>query len=397
LLGRHPGADFCLTAAASVLGQPIATTRRQLRELCDAHLLTEHVPNRYAFHDLLRAYAARRSSTMDSDMDRNAALRRMLDHYLHTASRASALYYPQRTPIALDEPQPGVTLTPMADLDEAVDWLTAERVTLASAVHFAAEHGFPRHCWQLAWAMATYQKRSGHLHEQATVQRIALAAGEQLADHEAMYHAHRNLAVATSHLGMYEDANTHLAATLDLAGEVDGKRGQGHAHIHFSAALLRQQRYEDALEHALLARELYASIGLLAGEAEALNGIGWCYAMLGDYAATLRFCEQALVIHVKLGPRTLEADTLDSIGYAHHHLGDHAKAVDCYQRALAIDRELGDRNKQAEVLGHLGDVHLATGEIGLARQSWREGLVILEAIGSANADKLRAKLAGLLR
>ena len=37
---------------------PAPQARRLLAELARAHLLTEHAPGRYAFHDLLRAYAA---------------------------------------------------------------------------------------------------------------------------------------------------------------------------------------------------------------------------------------------------------------------------------------------------------------------------------------------------
>jgi hypothetical protein len=52
------------------------------------HLLAEHVPGRYALHDLLRAYACELACAQDSESDRQAAVRRVLDHYLHTAHSA---------------------------------------------------------------------------------------------------------------------------------------------------------------------------------------------------------------------------------------------------------------------------------------------------------------------
>ena len=58
--GRHasrprpawPGLDRGQAAAA-------------VAELADAHLIAEHAPGRYAFHDLLRAYAADLARTTD--------------------------------------------------------------------------------------------------------------------------------------------------------------------------------------------------------------------------------------------------------------------------------------------------------------------------------------------
>jgi DNA-binding SARP family transcriptional activator/DNA-binding XRE family transcriptional regulator len=57
LLGVHPGPDITVAAAASLAGLPPGQAYQVLAELCDEHLLTEHVPGRYTCHDLLRCYA----------------------------------------------------------------------------------------------------------------------------------------------------------------------------------------------------------------------------------------------------------------------------------------------------------------------------------------------------
>ena len=58
LLGVHPGPDISVPAAASLTSLSRDQARYLLEELVGAHLLTEHRPGRYAFHDLLRAYAS---------------------------------------------------------------------------------------------------------------------------------------------------------------------------------------------------------------------------------------------------------------------------------------------------------------------------------------------------
>src|SRR6204780_4440335 len=105
LLGIHPGPDICAPAAASLAGRGQPQARRLLRELADAHLIAEHVPGRYAFHDLLRAYAAEQACDADSDTDRREATGRVLDHYLHTAAHAAACWTRQRN--QWPSPRPG--------------------------------------------------------------------------------------------------------------------------------------------------------------------------------------------------------------------------------------------------------------------------------------------------
>ena len=57
LLGLPAGPDLRAEALASLAGRGVDEVRSPLRELATAHLVTEHLPGRYACHDLLRAYA----------------------------------------------------------------------------------------------------------------------------------------------------------------------------------------------------------------------------------------------------------------------------------------------------------------------------------------------------
>jgi hypothetical protein len=103
LLGLHPGADIATNAVANLAGTSVQPL---LAELTRAQLIVEHAPGRYAFHDLLRAYAAELAHVVDSEADRTAALRRVLDWYLHTADLA-AEHFPPHYRVDLD-----VTSTP---------------------------------------------------------------------------------------------------------------------------------------------------------------------------------------------------------------------------------------------------------------------------------------------
>ncbi|WP_307818418.1 BTAD domain-containing putative transcriptional regulator [Streptomyces sp. MBT62] len=67
-------ADFPVAVAAVLLDQPEAETEDQLEHLVEAGLLEPHSADRYRFHDLVRAFAARRADREDPAADREAAL-----------------------------------------------------------------------------------------------------------------------------------------------------------------------------------------------------------------------------------------------------------------------------------------------------------------------------------
>ncbi|MBO0821377.1 MAG: winged helix-turn-helix domain-containing protein, partial [Nocardiopsaceae bacterium] len=72
LLGVHPGPDVSAPAAASLAGGPLPEARAMLAELTRASLLTEEPSGRFAFHDLLRAYAAERAAAADNSNTDNS-------------------------------------------------------------------------------------------------------------------------------------------------------------------------------------------------------------------------------------------------------------------------------------------------------------------------------------
>ena len=101
LLSLHPGPDISAPAAASLIAATLPQTRAALAELVRASLLTEDDAGRFGYHDLLRAYAAELSAATDSAADRDAALHRILDHYLRTAQAAAARLFPARSRLRL--------------------------------------------------------------------------------------------------------------------------------------------------------------------------------------------------------------------------------------------------------------------------------------------------------
>ena len=392
LLGLHPGPDLTAAAAASLAGIPPRRTRTLLAELTGAHLLTEHTPDRYAFHDLLRAYATEQAHTYDSAEVRRAAVHRTLDHYLHTSHSAAMLLRPELGPTALMASQSGVIPEDLGSHDDAVAWFTAEHPVLLAAIDRAATAGFETHTWQLAWVFHTFLLRRGYWSEQAAVQRVALEAARRTGDRLGQAHAMQGLGLGYARSGRLDDAENHFRQALDLFGDAGDPTGQAHASSGLAFVAEKQGRPSDVLKHAEHGLDLYRIAGNRFWQANSLNALGWSHAHLGDFQQALDYCSEALPLLQDLGDRDGEAATWDSLGYAHRGLADYARSATCYQRAIDLYRVLGDRYYEADTLINLGDTHDAAGDPNDARAAWRQALGILDELNHPDAEHLRARL-----
>jgi len=395
LLGLAPGPDISVPAAASLAALSGAEARRLLYELARSSLIEEHMAGRFAFHDLLRAYARAQGHDTDTEAEREAAVDRVLGHYLHTAGPGSVKLDPSRELISLAPPRPGTDPERLADYRQALAWFEEEHHVLLSAVTLAAESRFDVPAWQLPWTIMPFLRIHGHYQDWAASQRTALAAAARLGDSVGQAVSSRLLAQACARLGDYSQALRHYTTSLELYQLLGNHDGEAKAHQNLSVLAERQARYADAIDHAEQARRLYEAMGDRAGEAHALNTIGWQHTLLGQYEQARVCCRQALAFCEEVGDRRLGGHAWDSLGYAEHHLGNFAPAAACYERALGIFREFRDRFHEATILTHLGDTRHAGGDLPQARDAWQQALAIFEDLDHPRAEEVSAKLAGL--
>ena len=395
LLGIHPGPDITTPAAASLTATTHQQARTALNELTSAHLLTEHTPGRYTFHDLLRAYATEQTHTHDTDEQRSQALHRALDHYIHTARRAAQLVDPGRDPIALPEPEPGVTPETLTDDQQAWDWFTAEHQVLLAAITQAETHELDTRVCQLARTLSTVLYRRGHWHDGQTTQTAALAAAERLGDLAEQAHAQRQVARADIAFTDFPKAQGRLELAIELFRRLDDPLDHAHAHGSLALVLDRQGRYREGLDQAQQALPLYREAGDRLGQASTLNTIGWIHSELGEHQQALTYCEEALELQLGLGNKGLQAAIWDSLGHAHHHLGHHKQALRCYHQALDLYRENRERYEEADSLTRLGDTQLAAGDHDDARNTWEQAQTIFEDLQHPQAEDVRGKLKDL--
>ena len=394
-LGLHPGPEIPAASAASLVDMPRARLSRCLVELTSAHLIAEHRPNRYMFHDPLRTYAAELVQRHDSEPARRSGLTRLLDHLAHTAHAADRLLNPHRDAIHIPITRDGADTGPQRvdDQREGLGWLATEHRVLLAALQCAERVGLDAHTWQLAWVLDTFLERQGHWHDRVTAWRGALRAAHRLGQPAMQGYAVRRLASTLISAGRYEEARPHAERALDLSVGSADPMDRAAVHRLLAKWEAGQGRLDMALYHAQQALAGHRAIGNQRATASSLNAVGWYEALLGQYDAAIVHCEEALDIARQMDDVDNQAATWHSLGFAYHQLGQYAAAARCYRHASALQHELGERPRRADVLNSLGDTLWAMGDLDAARTVWRQALEVFSELGHPATDAVRAKLA----
>lgn len=389
LLGLHPGPDISVTAAASLTGN--ADVCQPLRQLEAAHLIRWH-QDRYSLHDLVRAYAC---DLAESDPERDAAGRRMLDHYLWSSSSSERLLVPHRTsPAPVPPPaQPGVRPDEPADLDEAMTWFGSEQAVLLQLVQQAATAGHDVEVVQLSATFGTFLRHRRLFDDWLTIAHVALAAASRLGDQAALSTCHRELGQAYARLGRYPEAAVQVRTGLEIARDSRDRTGEAVCHQAMASLQGRERNYAEARRHAQQACELHTYLGNAAGRGRALNQVGWFSAQLSDCHEAVSACESAVAVCDAIGDTRGTAAAWDSLGYAYRLRGDHRQAVRAYHHAVVAWRETRDRYFEGDTLTNLGDALRDSGEATVARRAWRQALETLSGLAGVAAEQARSALA----
>ncbi|MFC3514357.1 ATP-binding protein [Amycolatopsis halotolerans] len=396
LLGLAPGPDIGLPAAAGLAGLPEDETAEVLRALEQVSLVHHHLPGRYRMHDLVKLHAEAIARRDLPERTRDAALRRLVEHYLHSAGGSGQLLDPHRQPVRLAPPAPGCRPRPPADRAATIRWFDAEHPNLLAAQRLAAENGWHREVWQLAWALSPSLHRRGHNYDSLAVWSAAAASADRFADPVAQSLARRFLGWTCALLDRPDDALDHLRHAVALAGASGDPLSQGHA-LRFLAAVCDQHGdHRQALAHERAALVFFDALEMPAWQGDVLNMMGWSAALLGELDEARAHCEAALALLRRHHHPVSESNTLDSLGYIAHRRGDHAMAVDYYRQALALCRDHGHAFFEAEALEGLGHPYLALGNGEQARAVWRQALALYQTQHRTDrADRVHRQLAAL--
>ena len=182
LLGLHPGAELGSAAAAALAGIAGNRARHLLDVLVGGHMLEQIGRDRYQFHDLLRAYASDQLQIDEPPEQREAALLRLFEWYLHTARAAVAasMYDDSRIPLA--EPSDAITPGVFPSHQAAVDWYELERANLTAVTIAANIAGHYQIAWKLPAVLRTVYEYRHPFDDWFRTGEIGLDAARRVGD-----------------------------------------------------------------------------------------------------------------------------------------------------------------------------------------------------------------------
>lgn len=417
-LGLHPGTEFDVYAAAALDDADPYETRFRLDTLYLNHLIDEPSPGRYRLHDLIRQYA---ESLASEDSDDDAALRRLLGYYAHTAAEAGAAMAPHRKPpyaVAFDRP---ASKPDLRSDRRAAEWLAAELTNFAVCVENATAHGCAEYAICLSHALHPFLRRHGHWDRALAIHRTAVKVASRngcptgeawaLTDLGAMQvltgdyetattgllracelfaelddplgHAQALTELGRAHYrrGDYPAAITTFTHALKLCDEHDERTGTGHVLIELGHVYYRVENFEAATTCLTEAYRLFGKLGHRLGQAHSLDRLANVQGRSGNYGKAGAGVTQAYHLYLELGDRQGQAHTLATMGRLQHRTGNFDTALEHHRRAYTGYRKLGDRLGQAQSLNNLGRVQHSLGQYEAAAVKHSRALVLHTELG----------------
>jgi tetratricopeptide (TPR) repeat protein len=379
-LGLNPGTSIDVYAAAALDGTSLNTTRRNLDDLYDHHLISEPARGRYRMHDLLREHA-RTLAEDDDQADREQALDRLLDCYLHAATAANRLIDRHPPSGAPEIPAPAAGVPPLRTSEEAIAWFEAELANLQACAEYAAGHDLLAPAIWIPAQLGEFLTTRGHRDQALAMLHSAVAIAGSTGERAGLAANLASLGKAQHNGGDYPSAMTALTGAIGVYRELAEEKDLARALMAFGIVAINVDDYASAREAFGEALTLVRDLGDLPGQALAIDYLGMLHYVTGDYAAADAALRQALDMFRELGDRQGQADVLRHIGILNNDTGEYEAAIGFLRQAIKIHKELGHRLRHDIALESLGVAQLRTGATDEAASSLAEALEISTQIG----------------
>ncbi|MCE4945223.1 MULTISPECIES: AfsR/SARP family transcriptional regulator [Streptomyces] len=381
LLGLADGPDISLTAAAAVLNLPPDDTEELLESLVDTSLLESAAPGRYRYHDLVRLYAracAERDEHPPSD--RHAALSRLLDFYLVTASRMYALERPGDRLIAHMEPTdyPGLEFP---DRASALEWLFSEAGCVLACARQSTSPSTLRRAADLLLLTKDLAESGADALQYEQANTALLTAARELGDEHAQARIHTALAYVRTLSGRLEDADENAKSAMLLGLAAGDAFSSSYAPNDRGIIANAQRRHKDAEAYLLQALAAFRDDGNRQSEASALCNLSRVHLDTGRVDHAIRLAEEGIAIYHDLGARRRLANGMYALALAYTQAGRLPEAAEQLMSALGIFRDSRQRFWEGMTNYRLAEVDLAAGRPTAAANRAEQALTALRGIG----------------
>ncbi|WP_101790779.1 tetratricopeptide repeat protein [Nonomuraea indica] len=379
LLGLLPGSSFDEYVAAALADIPLRGARTMLEDLLDAHLVQQPSAGRYTLHDLVRRHARRAAAEQDSPAEREQALGRVLDYYVHAAAAADAAMPNESGSRPASAGRPPAALPQFTGKHAALGWFATEYTNLMGAFEAAVATGADTHACELPRFMrAFFARRCGTTHLNVLFER-SLGAAQRLADPRQLAEAHSDLGFARYNAGRLAEAGAAYEAAAPLVSQAGDTRSEADLVMRRGYLRWDEGHVEEPLDLFRLAGRLYTDAGCPMGAAHATAYEAWAMLQLGHREEAARLAREVLDItrDEPAWPAALTARVTLGMAIAHER-SDEATAH--LRQALAFAREDGHQHNEAWCLNCLGVALRRMGRYEEALASHRQAFALLDEL-----------------
>ncbi|WP_225859098.1 tetratricopeptide repeat protein [Streptomyces albicerus] len=379
LLGLLPGSSFDEYVAAALADVPLRDARATLEDLLDTHLVQQPAAGRYRLHDLVHQHARRATTEQDSSAERERALGRVLDYYVHTAAAADAAMPFLSLSRAAAAGRAPADLPRFTDKNAALAWFGTEYTNLLAAFEAADAAGADTHVCELPRFMRSYfARRCGTTMLNGLFER-SLAAAQRLGDPLQLAEAHSDLGFARYNAGRMAEAGAAYEAAAPLVSQAGDTLSEAELTMRRGYLGWDEGYVEEPLGLFRLAGKLYADAGCPMGTAHATAYEAWAMLQLGQREEAALLAREALdTPHADPAwPPTLTARITLGVAIAREAPDE---AVEHLHQALALAREDGHKHNEAWCLNCLGVALRQMGRYEEALARHEEAFALLDQL-----------------
>src|SRR5579859_165432 len=395
LLGLHPGPDLTEPAVASLAGIPGGEAMDVLDELVQANLLEKRSGRRYAFHDLLRLYAAERARCEEDGQDRCGSIERLHSWYLHTADAADRLIMPRGLHVPL-----GQEIAPLSALSfdsgsqaesrsKAIEWFESERANLLAVIQQAAGLGRHSTAWKLPAAMWGFLYLRKPSADWIRSHELGLAAARRDSDLYGEAWMLNGLGVAHWSIRQHRHAMDCYRQALICWQKIGHQWGAAMTLNNLATARSEAGQPAGALTEFRRALDIRCRIGDEQGQVQTIINIAETHSRLGQFAVADQQLREALTMCRGIAYRYGEATALHNLGVTANGLSQPVEALTHLRTAVRLRCGIGDRQGEAESLRLIGGIQLALGNGTEARRSWEQALENFAELNDPRAETVR--------
>ncbi|MFI9228747.1 tetratricopeptide repeat protein [Streptomyces rimosus] len=375
-----PGPDFSTESLAHLYGASAKEIERLLLDLTRRHLVESREPyGRWQQHSLVRLYSWEQLRLCNDSW--GEGLVRLLVHFHEKATQACETLLTSATRHLAGH-------FSFPDRTAALQWLDAERHTLAAAVIWTHEADDDAMCIALAVPVSQFLVEM-HYPEDA---RCVLAAGIRSSRRRA--DRFREAALLSS-LGVVlrdmrklrKSVRAHRRA-IEICRTLKKRHALAGALNNLGISLHDQRKFSRAVAAHTEAAELFKRAGDRGGVARALSNTGETLNELGRTEEASRTLRKAAKAFRKQGNLRGYAQALGSLATATRNDGQAERAVELHKRALDITDGLVIPHERAVELSNYAGTLTASGEFKAALTAQQEALDIFRRLNDRRGEAM---------